>query len=412
VDGVWHFRLAATRDVTLSFSGAPSTFYWQLQRTCSSTAGTVGGCQASSYSGSRRFRDLPAGDYYVVGEWYGASASTIALSASSTAPTARVPGDLCSNAVPVTPDGSAASVAVDGLALGGDYSTRCGSGVNATTSYRDAVFSYTLGTTRDVTITVAYASTAYFEVWSTCGDSASALLSCTSTSAGTGRLVIPRQAAGTYFIVAQTTASAGPLAVTVNTTAPGTTSGYALSLSPSDVTYTDVCSSPGAVTVLPSTDDNYVMAPLPFAFRFWGTTLIASTSVGVSSNGFINLTGTGSATTAGTIPDAAAGVNGVIAANWIDIVTGTTGVCYATLGAAPSRRWVVQWANARRYSSSSSPINMEIVLSETTNTIDLVYGPTMTSGGTVGVENQAGTQAVTYPSTSALAGARLRFTPN
>ncbi|MBK8693525.1 MAG: hypothetical protein IPN17_14840 [Deltaproteobacteria bacterium] len=411
-DGVWHFRLTATRDVTVSFSGAPSTFYWQLQRTCSSTAGVLGGCQASSYSGSRRFRDLPPGDYYVIGEWYGGSVNTIALSATSTAPTPRSVGDVCANAVPVTPDGSAASVAVDGLALGGDYSTRCGSGVNATTSYRDAVFSYTLTSTRDVTVTVAYAGTAYFEVWSTCGDSASALLTCTTTSGGSGRLTIPRQAPGTYFIVAQTAASTGPLAASVSTMVPGTMSGYSLGLAPSDVNYTDVCSAPGAARVLPSVDDSSVMAALPFAFRFWGSNLAAGAGVGISSNGFINLTGAASSLTAGSIPDASDGVHGVIAANWIDLVTGPSGVCYATLGVAPTRRWVVQWSGARRYSSSSSPINMEIVLNESTNTIDLVYGSSMTSGGTIGVENQTGTQAVTYPSTMPLANVRLRFTPN
>lgn len=410
-DAIWHFRLAAPRDVTLAFNGAPSTFYWQLQRTCSVGAGPVGGCQSARYSGSRRYRDLPAGDYYVVAEWFGALANTVTLSAASAAPTPRAPGDICANAVPVTPDGPAASVAVDGLAPGGDYSTRCGSGAAATASFRDAVFSYALGATRDVTVTVAYAGTAYFEVWSTCGDSASALLTCTTTSGGSGRLTIPRQAPGTYFIVAQTAASAGPLAASVTTAAPSTTSGYTLGLPPASVVYANVCGTPGATTVLPSVDDNAVVARLPFGFRFWGATLPANSGVGVSSNGFISLDGVGSSETAGSIP-AATAPNGVIAANWIDIVTGTTGVCYATQGAAPSRRWVVQWANARRYSSASSPINMEIVLSEGTNTIDLLYGPTMTAGGVVGVENQTGTQAVTWPATMALANARLRFSPN
>ena len=410
-DAVWHFRLTSPRDVTLTFGNLPASFYWQLQRTCATTAGTLAGCLGSAYSGTRRYRDLPAGDYYVIGEWYGALTNSITLSATSTATTTRVAGDLCSNAVVVTPDGAAASVAVDGLALGGDYSTRCGSGVNAATSYRDAVFSYTTTSLRDVTITVAYASTAYFEVWSTCGDSASALLTCTVTSGGSGRLTIPRQAAGTYFIVTQTTATAGPLAVTVSTTVPGTMSGYTLTEAPTTVTYTDVCGLTGATSVLPGVDDSAVTARLPFDFRFWGTTLIANSSVGVSSNGFISLDGIGSNLTAGAIPTAG-DPNGVIAANWIDLVTGPTGVCYATLGTAPSRRWVVQWAGARRYSSATSPINMEIVLNETTNIIDIVYGTTMTSGGTIGVENLAGTQAVTYPSTMPLPNARLRFTPN
>ena len=221
-----------------------------------------------------------------------------------------------------------------------------------------------------------------------------------------------RQAPGTYFIVAQTAASTGPLAASVSTMVPGTMSGYSLGLAPTDVNYTDVCTAPGAARVLPSVDDSSVMAALPFAFRFWGSNLAAGAGVGISSNGFINLTGAASSLTGGSIPDASDGVHGVIAANWIDLVTGPSGVCYATLGVAPTRRWVVQWSGARRYSSSSSPINMEIVLNETTNTIDMVYGSTMTSGGTVGVENQTGTQAVAYSSTMPLINVRLRFTPN
>lgn len=409
-DAVWHFRLTSARDVTLAFSGAPSTFYWQLQRTCSTNGGVVAGCQYNSYSGSRRYRDLPAGDYYVVAEWSGSLTNSIALAATSTAPTTRVAGDVCATAVPVTPDGSAASVAVDGLALGGEYSTRCGSGTGATSSFRDAVFSYTLSAVRDVTVTVAYAGTAYFEVWSACGDSASAILTCTATSSGSGRLTIPRQAAGTYYIVAQTTASTGPLAASVSTTAPGTTSGYTLSEGPVTVTYVNVCGTAGATTVLTSVDDNAVAAALPFAFRFWGTNLPSGSPVNVSSNGLISLDGVTNASYTAELP-AATTPNGVIAANWRDIVTGTAGVCYATLGTSPSRRWVVQWSNAVVI-STTNPINMEIILNESTNIIDVVYGPTMTSGGLIGVENMTGSTAVTYPSSMPLPNARLRWTPN
>ncbi len=409
-DAVWHFRLAAPRDVTLAFSGAPSTFYWQLQRTCDTAGGVVAGCLASSYSGTRRYRDLPAGDYYVVAEWAGSITNSFSMTATSTAPTTRVAGDVCATAVTVTPDGSAASVAVDGLSLGGEYSTRCGSGVSSAGSYRDAVFSYTITATRDVTVTVNYASTASFEVWSACGDSTSALLSCASTSAGVGRITIPRQTAGTYYIVAQTTAATGPLAASVTTTAPGTTSGYTLSTSPPAVSYVNVCGTAGATSVLPGVDDDAVTARLPFDFRFWGAPILANSNVGISSNGFITLDGAAYPDTSGAIPDATV-PNSVIAANWIDIVTGTTGVCIATQGTAPNRRWIVQWANARRY-SGSGPINMEIILNESTNTIDLVYDVSMTSGGVVGVENATGSAAVTYPNTSSLVGARLRFTPN
>jgi hypothetical protein len=411
-DAIWHFRLASARDVTINFSGAPSSFYWQLQRTCATGAGPVAGCAGVSGSGSRRYRDLPPGDYYVVGEWFGAAASTIALSATSAAPTTRAAGDICATAVPVTPDGAAASVAVDGLALGGDYSTRCGSGVAAPTSYRDAVFTYTLGSLRDVTVTVAYAGTAFFEVWSACGDSGSALLTCTATSAGSGRLTIPRQAPGTYYIVAQTTASTGPLAATVSTTAPGTMSGYDIGLAPASVTYVNACAASGAVSVLPSLDDNAAVAQLPFAFRFWGTTLIANSGVGISSNGFISLDGVGSADYSPVLPDVSA-PNGVIAAQWTDLDTGPSGVCYATLGASPSRRWVVQWSGAKLHGATATgTINMEIILYETTNLIDLVYGPTMLNGGVVGVENQTGSQGVVFPPTRALANTALRFTPN
>jgi hypothetical protein len=107
----------------------------------------------------------------------------------------------------------------------------------------------------------------------------------------------------------------------------------------------------------------------------------------------------------------------------MDLVASTSpGVCYATLGAAPSRRFVVQWANARPYGSSTTGlISTEIVLNEADGAIDLAYltmegDATRTSGSlaTVGLRGGGATliDQVAHRTAGAVrAGTRVRWTP-
>jgi hypothetical protein len=137
-----------------------------------------------------------------------------------------------------------------------------------------------------------------------------------------------------------------------------------------------------------------VRVSLPFAFRYWTTDLAPNAQINITSNGWIGMLGDTAADLGGTLPNAGA-PNGVIAAYWRDNYNRSPGMCVATVGTAPSRQWVVEWLNQYHYGSGSESLTYEIVLSETTNTIDLVYQTMSGVGtGTVGTENAGGTAGV------------------
>jgi Stigma-specific protein, Stig1 len=194
---------------------------------------------------------------------------------------------------------------------------------------------------------------------------------------------------------------------------------YTRTTPPSTVLFEEVCAATGATRVLPSLDDSSVFGMLPFAFPFWGTTLPAGRMVNIATNGMISLDGM-SATFAGTIP-ATTAPNGQIVAWGADLITGTAGVCYATLGAAPSRRFVVEWSNTRPYPSTATGlISTEIVLNESDGAIDILtsnYSFASTSTAIVGIENLDGTRGVSgcAATTAVCSNAtnnRIRFVPS
>ena len=159
-------------------------------------------------------------------------------------------------------------------------------------------------------------------------------------------------------------------------------------------TFIDACSVPGRLTYLAGADDAAVRVSLPFAFRYWTTDLAANAQINLTSNGWIGMLGDTAADLGGTLPNASA-PNGVIAAYWRDNYNRSPGMCVATVGTAPNRQWVVEWQNQYHYGSGSESLTYEIVLSETTNTIDLVYQTMSGVGsGAVGSENAAGTAGV------------------
>jgi hypothetical protein len=183
--------------------------------------------------------------------------------------------------------------------------------------------------------------------------------------------------------------------------------------------FVDVCAAPGAVHLLPSLDDNGALTPLPFNFSYWGAALAAGTMINVSTNGFISLDGAVNNSLQGLVPDPAP-PNGVIAAWWTDLFTSPAGICVATLGAAPARRYVVQWNSVLYYANRASDMNFEVILNESGGAIDLVYqrlAPLPTGYvPTVGLESNTGVQGsfiCTTANTSCgvVAGNAFRFTP-
>jgi Stigma-specific protein, Stig1 len=172
----------------------------------------------------------------------------------------------------------------------------------------------------------------------------------------------------------------------------------------------------GRQTVLSSVDDSTAALTVPFAFRFWNRNITAGATAYVSSNGNLQLIGTGVTSLSGTIPSSS-DPDAVIAPYWRDLLTSASGVCSATFGTAPNRQWVIQWQTARHYSTETETLTFEIVITETSNTIDLVYS-TMSgaSVATVGTENDDGSLgiggcAAMAASCTPAANSRTRFVP-
>jgi hypothetical protein len=418
-DWVFHFRLAATRDVTLTMLGGTAV-RMQLFNGCGATANALGGCVTGTSVAERRYRTLPAGDYYVVGEQSGATGPTgdARLLVATSSPSARAVGDLCATPAALSPDGPPQVLPVATFDTVPDHGTPCGSATLSTGTWTDFVGTFTLATARDVTVTVdAAPSTQIFAALErTCGSSASIAGACVASPAGGQWLQrYPSLPAGTYAVVGEARSFAATATVTVGvaTLAAGTLPTYRRTEVPAGVAFIDACAVPGARRALQNVNDAQTLDAVPFPFRYWGATVSA---VNISSNGFLNFDGVSSAATAGALPSVSL-PNGVVAPYWLDLITRESGVCIATLGAAPDRRFVVEWDDAAYFPARAGNLTFEVILSETSNTIDMLYQTLGTPAGsvTLGVENIDGRDAAVLCSASAACpvatGARFRWVP-
>ena len=142
----------------------------------------------------------------------------------------------------------------------------------------------------------------------------------------------------------------------------------------------------------------YNVAGLPFTFTFTG---IGYTGFNVSSNGFITFGATAPGVADYTPISGTAAYAGAISA-WGGDLNGmfnlggfTSEIRWEVVGSAPNREVVIQWKNNRPSPSTSTTnaayLNFQIRLKETSNEIDIVYGP---SGHAVGTTNISITRQV------------------
>ncbi len=189
------------------------------------------------------------------------------------------------------------------------------------------------------------------------------------------------------------------------------------------VAFANACSSVGHRTVLTLNDDGSVNIPqttgmplvtIPFQVRYYNTVMPVPFTV--STNGWLSLVGALTTSLSGTIPSASA-PNSVLAPQWTDLYTRASGICYDVVGAAPNRRFIVQWQDLH-YCCTDDPavhLTFEVIIYEapagTNNTIDFVYSNLMGQSrtATVGIENQTGTGGTVVPGSFA-APTALRFT--
>lgn len=161
-------------------------------------------------------------------------------------------------------------------------------------------------------------------------------------------------------------------------------------------------SANNGVSVLKGSDDGMVALTLPFAFRFYGQpyTLACVSANGAlyfvasasSCNGFSDFANTDLSSTIvpGDLP--------AVLPYWSDLTfdqPGAGAVYYGTVGAAPARRFVVQWNNAFPQ-GSPNPVTFQAVLAEGSNEVLFQYknvalgpaNPARNAGqATVGVRN-------------------------
>jgi hypothetical protein len=120
--------------------------------------------------------------------------------------------------------------------------------------------------------------------------------------------------------------------------------------------------------------------PIGFNFVYNGTTY---STFAVNTNGWIKF-GTGTSfTIEGTTTGISAGGFPAVVGMGMDLIgkTGLSELSYLSTGAAPNRKLIVQWKSYSLYTSSganTSELNFQIVLNETTNTIDVIYGDVST----------------------------------
>lgn len=164
----------------------------------------------------------------------------------------------------------------------------------------------------------------------------------------------------------------------------------------------DAMGTAAAVSPIDGWDDDTATEPaaLPFSLRFFTA---MPTHYAVCSNGFLQL-----ATSDGFEPSIAdvnvampnnREPNGVVAAFWDDLtpLDETTDVRVATLGAAPRRRFVVQWSNWQVIGDTESRVVFQTKLFEGTHVIEYHYcaaTPARTlplgASATIGVESLDG----------------------
>ena len=165
-----------------------------------------------------------------------------------------------------------------------------------------------------------------------------------------------------------------------------------------------------AATTVPTNDDGYTAALLPFPFVLYGTSY---TTVYINTNGSLTFGAAHATNSAIQYPLPNGNYNGkaVIAFGNVDLNTITGGsIAYQTFGTAPNRRFVVYYKNcdAFHYSGaaySNGYLSGQIILYETSNAIDLMIDHSDPSGAggpwTFGIQNSTATQAVPVPDLNA-----------
>ena len=115
---------------------------------------------------------------------------------------------------------------------------------------------------------------------------------------------------------------------------------------------------------------------LPIPFTFYGT---AVTQFWLQNEGTIGFGAPGGFPPPDGYPDCTSGGDpstaypAAVVFGDYELATGPNGVCYATLGTAPSQQFVATWSQATDQIDTGSTLTFSLVLTQTTNTLDFMY---------------------------------------
>ncbi|MGW2017484.1 S8 family serine peptidase [Streptomyces sp. NPDC001927] len=155
----------------------------------------------------------------------------------------------------------------------------------------------------------------------------------------------------------------------------------------------------GRTKVALSGDENAKTIALPFPVSFYG---VPYSQASVTTNGLVNFLAPRLGDYANTALPSPGQPNGILAAYWDDLtVDAKSAVKTTTTGATGQRRFAIVWENAAFAADTGRRVTFEAVFEEATGAIVLQYqsigaGSALEAGGkaTVGIENQAGTDAL------------------
>ena len=235
-----------------------------------------------------------------------------------------------------------------------------------------------------------------------CGDPTATL---TATANGVSFTLTAR--GDGYYSGVVAPAAIGPLTISVTAAAGSVTDTRSVAGTVaenfvfSDDAYAWVDATAGGTNTGIRDDDGSVTIPIPFGFRFFGTSY---TSVKASTNGYL-VFGPSAATDWSNVRlPAAPAPNGIVAPFWDDLRLSSRGaIWYRTVGTAPNRRFVVEWAGVPRYYDVGDA-TFEAILEESTGDVvfqyqDVDFGDEFTNFGlsaTVGVEDTTGAVGRTF----------------
>ncbi|MET7785862.1 S8 family serine peptidase [Streptomyces sp900116325] len=173
----------------------------------------------------------------------------------------------------------------------------------------------------------------------------------------------------------------------------------------------------GRTNVALSGDEDARTVALPFPVKLYG---VSYSSASVTTNGLLNFLQPRLGDYVNTALPTAAQPNGAVAAFWDDLTLDKkSSVQTATTGTAGARKFAIVWNNAAFADNTSVRVSFEAVLDEATGAITLQYkgigsnALQQGSSATVGMENQAGTDALQYSFNETVLkdASAIRFSP-